>query len=292
VTQTTLIAAPKRMVELTVDGETVRVLDGSTILDACRMLGNEQPTLCYGDTLTPVNVCRVCVVEVEGARTLVPSCSRKVEAGMVVRTDSERVRHSRKMVLEFLASSVDLSTTPDVEGWMSEYGCRPDRYGPAGDAANFANPAFIGSHVLVESYNQNTDTINQLKLEGSWHDDQLKFKYGVQFTHDSETLRAFTDLPYTWQMYAGYGPSPVGSGGVAPIPANLIGWPVMSVTQAMRKPSSGHEGTGTTALLGGMFSVLKTSVPKTVVWRLKLISAQVVSPTTSLLGGHTQWALI
>jgi iron complex outermembrane recepter protein len=98
----------------------------------------------------------------------------------------------------------------------------PTGFGPGGDAANFANPAFIGSHVLVESYNQNTDTINQLKLEGSWHDDQLKFKYGVQFTHDAETLRGFTDLPYTWQMYAGYGPTPVGTGGVAPIPANLI----------------------------------------------------------------------
>ncbi len=98
----------------------------------------------------------------------------------------------------------------------------PTGFGPGGDAANFANPAYIGSHVLVESYNQNTDEINQLKLEGSWHDDQLKFKYGVQFTRDAETLRAFTDLPYTWQMYAGYGPPPVGSGGVAPIPANLI----------------------------------------------------------------------
>ncbi|MDX6414292.1 MAG: hypothetical protein QOH23_1702, partial [Gaiellaceae bacterium] len=71
---TTLLTAPKKMVELSVDGQTVRVFDGSTILDACRIVGNEQPTLCYGDTLTPVNVCRVCVVEVEGARTLVPSC--------------------------------------------------------------------------------------------------------------------------------------------------------------------------------------------------------------------------
>ena len=44
----------------------------------------------------------------------------------------------------------------------------------------------------------------------------------MQFTHDARQLRAFTDLPYTWQMYAGYGPPPVGSGGVAPIPANLI----------------------------------------------------------------------
>jgi iron complex outermembrane receptor protein len=98
----------------------------------------------------------------------------------------------------------------------------PVGYGPAGVASNFINPAYIGSHVLVESYNQNTDTINQFKLEGNWHDDELKFKYGVQATHDEEALRAFTDLPYTWQMYAGYGPPPVGSGGVAPIPANLI----------------------------------------------------------------------
>jgi TonB-dependent receptor len=98
----------------------------------------------------------------------------------------------------------------------------PINFGPGGDAANFANPAFIGSHVLVESYNQNSDVISQLKLEGNWHDDNLKFKYGLQFTRDAEALRAFTDLPYTWQMYAGYGPAPVGSGGVAPIPANLI----------------------------------------------------------------------
>ncbi|HEY2465861.1 MAG TPA: TonB-dependent receptor [Steroidobacteraceae bacterium] len=98
----------------------------------------------------------------------------------------------------------------------------PTGFGPGGNAANFANPAYIGSHVLVESYNQNTDMIDQLKLEGSWHNDQLNFRYGVQFTHDDEALRAFTDLPYTWQMYAGYGPPPVGSGGVAPIPAGLI----------------------------------------------------------------------
>ena len=80
-------------VELTVDGAAVRVTEGSTILDACRRLGIETPTLCYADTLTPVNVCRVCVVEVEGARTLVPACSRKVEAGMVVHTDSRARAH-------------------------------------------------------------------------------------------------------------------------------------------------------------------------------------------------------
>jgi predicted molibdopterin-dependent oxidoreductase YjgC len=118
------------MVSLTIDGETVQVPEGTTIYEACRQRGNTLPTLCYLDTLHPVNVCRVCVVEVEGSRVLVPSCSRKVEPNMVVKTDSERVRHSRKMVLEFLASSVDLSTTPDVDEWLDEYGAAPERYGP------------------------------------------------------------------------------------------------------------------------------------------------------------------
>jgi predicted molibdopterin-dependent oxidoreductase YjgC len=122
---------PPRTVELTIDGATVRVPEGTTLLDACRAEGKDIPTLCYLETLHPVNVCRVCVVEVEGSRVLVPSCSRPVEAGMVVRTDSDRVRHSRKMVLEFLASSVDLSTTPEVDGWLGDYGCHPERYGPA-----------------------------------------------------------------------------------------------------------------------------------------------------------------
>ena len=66
--------------------------------------GIDTPTLCYADNLTPVNACRVCVVEVEGSRTLVPACSRTAEAGMMVTTDTERVRHSRKLVMEFLAS--------------------------------------------------------------------------------------------------------------------------------------------------------------------------------------------
>jgi predicted molibdopterin-dependent oxidoreductase YjgC len=152
VTQTTLIAAPKRMVELTVDGETVRVLDGSTILDACRLLGNDQPTLCYGDTLTPVNVCRVCVVEVEGSRTLVPSCSRKAEEGMVVSTDSERVRLSRRLVLELLGSSVDLSTAPTALEYIDEYDAKPDRFGP--DAETVAQPVKIDNDLYVRDYSK------------------------------------------------------------------------------------------------------------------------------------------
>src|SRR5881296_3332542 len=125
------VGLPKRMVKISVDGTDVQVPEGTTILEACRRLQIDTPTLCQLETLTPVNVCRVCVVEVEGSRVLVPACSRKVEPKMVVRTDSERVRLSRKLVLELLASSVDLAlVSEEVKGHMKRYEARPERFGP------------------------------------------------------------------------------------------------------------------------------------------------------------------
>jgi NADP-reducing hydrogenase subunit HndD len=112
---------PKRLVDVEIDGRQVRVPEGATLLEACRGQGIDTPTLCYLENLTPVNVCRACVVEVEGSRTLVPACSRTAESGMKVHTDSERVQTSRKMVLEFLASSADVSlASPDVQRWIAE----------------------------------------------------------------------------------------------------------------------------------------------------------------------------
>ncbi len=70
---------PVHTVEMTIDGTPVRVAAGSTILDACNGLGIETPTLCFLESLTPVNACRVCVVELEGSRVLVPACARRVE---------------------------------------------------------------------------------------------------------------------------------------------------------------------------------------------------------------------
>ncbi|MEO7085927.1 MAG: 2Fe-2S iron-sulfur cluster-binding protein [Gemmatimonadaceae bacterium] len=119
-----------KTVALTIDGREVTAPEGETILSAAQHSGIEIPTLCFLDTLHPVNACRICVVEIEGARVLAPACSRAVESGMVVNTKSDRVRHSRKLVLELLASSVDLSTTPQVAGWIDEYGATPGRFGP------------------------------------------------------------------------------------------------------------------------------------------------------------------
>lgn len=123
-------AAPAK-VDIVVDGQALSVPSTWTILEACRSVGIDTPTLCYLENLTPVNVCRICVVELVGARTLVPACSRHVESGMEIRTDSARVRLSRKMVLEFLGSSVDLSTAPQAQAYSERYGAAPERYGPA-----------------------------------------------------------------------------------------------------------------------------------------------------------------
>ena len=121
---------PRRLLDVEVDGRPTRIPEGSTILDACRAEGIDTPTMCYADNLTPVNACRVCMVEVEGSRVLVPACSRPVEDGMQVRTDTERVRHSRRLVIELLDSSVDTAlASPDWHRWAGEYGARPERFG-------------------------------------------------------------------------------------------------------------------------------------------------------------------
>ena len=120
---------PRRAVDISVDGRKVAVPQGSTILDALVAAHIDTPTLCFVSTLRPANACRVCVVELAGSRPLVPSCSREVTDGMEVLTDSARVRHSRKMVLEFLGSSVDLSLT-DSGRWSDAYAADVARYGP------------------------------------------------------------------------------------------------------------------------------------------------------------------
>lgn len=116
-------------VALSIDGRPVEVPAGSTILDAARALGIEVPTLCWAPNLEPATACRLCVVEVAGSRALVPSCGRVVEPGMQVRTDSPRVTTARRLVLELLGSSVDLSAADELKPWMERLGADPGRFG-------------------------------------------------------------------------------------------------------------------------------------------------------------------
>ena len=89
-------------VQLTIDGRAVTVPAGTTIFDAAGSANIRIPVLCHQPNMTPVGVCRACVVEVQGARVLQAACVRPVEPGMVVSTASDRARQVRRMVVELL----------------------------------------------------------------------------------------------------------------------------------------------------------------------------------------------
>lgn len=149
------MAASETQVRLTIDGQAVAVPAGTSIHKACELAQIETPTLCWAENLTPVNACRVCVVEVEGSRTLVPSCARAAEENMVVKTDSPRVRHSRKMVLEFLGSSVDLTQATELSKWMQTYQADPDRYDQNGlTAAKINEEPKVQDDLYIRDYNK------------------------------------------------------------------------------------------------------------------------------------------
>ena len=145
-------AAAAAPVELEIDGKKVAVEPGATVLEACRQAGAEVPTLCFLETLTPVNACRLCVVEQEGARVLVPACSRRAEAGMKIKTRSERVDTSRRLVLELLASAVDLETAPSLEPLFEEYGASKQRFGAA--ASTVAQPILEDNQLFARDYSK------------------------------------------------------------------------------------------------------------------------------------------
>jgi predicted molibdopterin-dependent oxidoreductase YjgC len=124
------VSMPASLIEITIDGKRVSAPGGSTILEAAADVGVTVPTLCYLETLAPFNSCRVCVVEVEGSRNLVPACSREITQDMDVQTESERVKATRKTVYELLASTVDMSLVDDeTRDDMDRYEVDPDRWG-------------------------------------------------------------------------------------------------------------------------------------------------------------------
>ncbi|MEO6059184.1 MAG: 2Fe-2S iron-sulfur cluster-binding protein, partial [Candidatus Limnocylindria bacterium] len=102
-------------VSVTIDGEQVEAEEGQTILQACRVLGIDVPTLCYEPKLAAFGACRICVVEVEGQETTPISCGTFVEPGMVITTHSERLVENRRMVLELIFSDHDAYCLPPCQ---------------------------------------------------------------------------------------------------------------------------------------------------------------------------------
>jgi NADH dehydrogenase/NADH:ubiquinone oxidoreductase subunit G len=122
------MSADPNTISLTIDGRTVHVSPGTRILAAARSVGCDIPTLCFHPNLTANGICRLCVVEVVGQRTLLPACVARVAPGMVVNTDTDRVRTARKVILELLASTVDLTEAPELLSYAERYGAKVDRF--------------------------------------------------------------------------------------------------------------------------------------------------------------------
>ena len=97
-------ATATQTLTVTIDGSEVEVPIGTTLYDAAKQAGIDIPVLCHAPNLQPVAVCRVCVVEVSGARVLQAACMRQAEDGMVVQTQSDKVKRSRAMLVELLMS--------------------------------------------------------------------------------------------------------------------------------------------------------------------------------------------
>ena len=116
------------LINLTIDERPVTVPSGTTLLDAARQIGEEIPTICYHEHCTGNGLCRLCVVEVEGARVLIPACVTPVAEGQQVKTRSERVLRSRRVILEMLHSTVDLSEAPEILELAQEYGAESARF--------------------------------------------------------------------------------------------------------------------------------------------------------------------
>lgn len=116
------------MISLTINGLSVSVEDGATVLEAAQFLGFPIPTLCHMEGLSPYGACRLCVVEIgqEPRSRLVSSCTFPAQEGMVVRTASERVLRARKMVIELLLASCPQSKT--IQDLASKHGVRQQRF--------------------------------------------------------------------------------------------------------------------------------------------------------------------
>jgi NADH dehydrogenase/NADH:ubiquinone oxidoreductase subunit G len=136
-------------VSLVIDGTQVRGREGMTILEAAGEVGIEIPTLCHSPDLTPTGVCRICVVEVEGSRTLVGSCHTPIAEGMVVHTRSPKVIKARKATVELLMAGhtgecvhdektekCELRGLADyLEGGTPRFAMRKPRYYPSEDVS-------------------------------------------------------------------------------------------------------------------------------------------------------------
>jgi NADP-reducing hydrogenase subunit HndD len=123
------------MLNITIDGQQMQVPEGITVLEAARMAGIKIPTLCYLKEINKIGACRICLVEIERARGLQPSCMYPVNEGMVVRTNTPAIREARKAVIELILSNhpmecltCDRNTNCELQALAKQFGISEVRF--------------------------------------------------------------------------------------------------------------------------------------------------------------------
>jgi NADH dehydrogenase/NADH:ubiquinone oxidoreductase subunit G len=176
-------------VTLTIDGREITVPKGTTILNAAAQLGIEIPVICYHPHLTANGLCRICSVDV-GWRVQAAACVTQCTDGMNVVTQNAAVNRGRKVLLEMLASTVDVNEAPEILDLMAEYGAEPARF--AGGKRR-ESPIYDDNPFYVRDYNQ---CINCWRCVQVCADD-AQFTYALSFNgRGFETrIATFFDAP-------------------------------------------------------------------------------------------------
>lgn len=143
--------SPPDAITITLNGQSVRVPAGSTLLQAAQQAGVDIPTICYHPNLTANAVCRLCAVEVVGSRNLQPACVVLARPDMIVNTETDRVQTARRVLLELLASTVDLHAAPEVQQAIARCGADVARFA-GGERRHF--PVLDDNPFYVRDYSQ------------------------------------------------------------------------------------------------------------------------------------------
>ncbi len=146
-------ASSRSEVQVSIDGEALRVPADSTVLTAAKRLGIEIPTLCYDPRLPVTGSCRMCMVEEENVHSLVPACARQVREGQIVRTTTPRVARARRVMIELLITDHPQPCTKanlepegcELEAHARKYGVAASRFPRSGaySEADESNPGII-----------------------------------------------------------------------------------------------------------------------------------------------------
>ncbi|MEM6284341.1 MAG: 2Fe-2S iron-sulfur cluster-binding protein [Chloroflexota bacterium] len=182
----------EKMITLTIDGEDVTVPEGTTLLDAAEMVGKEIPIICYSDKTTANGLCRLCVVDVNEGRVLQPACIATCQHESNVETRNERVKRSRRTILEMLDASVNLDEAQEIQQYMGEYNASGDRFP---DAEKRESPIMDDNPFYVRDYSQcvtcwrcvqvcaeDAQYTFALILDGRGHDTSVATTFGVGMT--------------------------------------------------------------------------------------------------------------